>query len=184
MASAATFLVDTPERLRALADPLRQRLLQQFIEPRTVAQAAKRLQVPLTRLYHHVDQLLAAGLIRVVAEQRKRATIERTFQAVARRFAVSPTAIGEGGEVPERADIVRAALEEALAEASSRHGTLRLLRTRRRLSVAAREKLEAAIADWLDQHEDEDEPEVELVMMSVEQAENDVTMGVHAFPRL
>ena len=182
--AAAAFLIDTPERLRAIADPLRQRLLHQFAEPRTVAEAAKRLQLPLTRLYHHVDQLLAAGLVRVVAERRKRATVERSFQAVARRFAVSPAAIGEGEGVPERADIARAAIEEALADAASRPGTLRLLRTRRRLSVAAREKLEAAIADWLDRNEDEDEPEVELVLMAVEQAEDEAAVGVHAFPRL
>ena len=79
------FSVESAAQLRALSDPLRQRLLGAFAEPATVKAAAAALGAPVGRLYHHVDQLAAAGLIQVVSERRKRATTERTFQAVARR---------------------------------------------------------------------------------------------------
>src|ERR1700733_12536600 len=93
---AETFLVETAEQLRALSEPLRQRLLEQFVSGATIKQAAARLGQPPTRLYHHVDQLLAAGLIKVVSEEKRRSVIERTFQTAARRFAVSPSAFASG----------------------------------------------------------------------------------------
>jgi hypothetical protein len=94
------FLVDTPERLKALADPLRQRLLTAFVQqPGTVKAVAARLGEPVTKLYRHVDQLVAAGFLRVAEEQRRRGVIERTFEATAFRFVVAPA-----GSAIERAE--------------------------------------------------------------------------------
>jgi predicted transcriptional regulator len=75
MIEAGTFLIETPEQLRAVADPLRQRLLQAFAEPKPIRQAAADMGESLTKLYRHVDQLLAAGLIRVAREERRRAVM-------------------------------------------------------------------------------------------------------------
>jgi predicted transcriptional regulator len=47
----------------------RQRILRELITPKPVKELAGCLGVPVTRLYYHVNQLLDAGLIRVV-EQR------------------------------------------------------------------------------------------------------------------
>src|SRR5207237_8808197 len=47
---ADTFLVETPEQLKALAEPLRQSLLEQFCQPATIKAAAAKLGVPVTRL--------------------------------------------------------------------------------------------------------------------------------------
>jgi len=169
-APAETFVVETPAQLRALSDPLRQRLLEQFAEGATVKQAAARLGEPATKLYHHVDQLLAAGLIRVVREEKRRSVIERTFAVAGRRFAVSPSAFAPG-ESPggERERIARAALEELLAGAADRPGAFRLLRTRVRLTGEGRERLEAELARLLQALDDPAAPAVDLVMLSARQ---------------
>jgi DNA-binding transcriptional ArsR family regulator len=164
----ATFLIETPEQLRAVADPLRQRLLQAFAEPRTVREVAGRLGEKVTKLYHHVDQLLAAGLVKVVREEKRRAVIERSFQVSARRFAVSPAAFGGGGESLDRkrTAIVRAGVEEMLAAASSEEGAFRLARVHARLSVAALERIEGEIARLVREAEDPAAPPVDLLLLS------------------
>jgi DNA-binding transcriptional ArsR family regulator len=165
-----TFLVETPEQLKALADPFRQRLLEQFARPATVKEAAARLGLPLTRLYHHVDLLLAAGLIRVAKEVKRRAVVERSFETVARRFAVSPAAFrGEGGRAGERGRIARANVEELLAGAEDAEGAFRLLRTRVPLSQAGREKLEAGLQRLLDELKEPGAPHVDMMMLSARQ---------------
>ncbi|WP_395613076.1 helix-turn-helix domain-containing protein [Allosphingosinicella sp.] len=168
--SAATFLVETPEQLKALADPLRQSLLEQFCKPATIKQAAAKLEVPVTRLYHHVDQLLAAGLIRVAREEKRRAVSERFFEAVARRFAVSPSAFGgEGSPADERGRIARAYLEEVLAGGDAGEGAFRLMRTKARLTDEGRARLENEIARLLKELTDPDAPLIDLMMVGVRQ---------------
>ena len=170
-AVADTFLVETPEQLKALAEPLRQSLLEQFCEPATIKQAAARLGVPVTRLYHHVDQLLAAGLIRVAREEKRRAVSERFFQAVARRFAVNPSAFGgDGSRADERGRIARAYLEELLAVGDAGEGAFRLMRTRARLTDAGRARLESEIARLLQELADPDAPLVDLMLIGMREA--------------
>lgn len=167
-----TFVVETPAQLRALSDPLRQRLLEQFAEGATVKQAAERLGEKLTKLYHHVDQLHAAGLIRVIREEKKRATVERTFRTAARRFAVSPSAFAGGagpGAAGERERLARAAVEELLAGADRGPGAFRLLRTRVGLTDAGRERLETELARLLRELNDPEAPPVDLLMLSARQ---------------
>ena len=165
-----TFLIDTPEQLKALAEPLRQSLLEQFCRPATIKQAAGRLGIPVTRLYHHVDQLLATGLIRVAREEKRRAVSERFFQAVARRFVVSPTAFGGGSRIDERGRIARAYLEELLAGGEAGEGAFRLLRTRARLTDEARVTLEEEIARLLQELADPDAPLIDLMMVGMRQS--------------
>ena len=51
-------------QIKALANPLRQQILELMIEaPITTKQVADRLGEKPTKLYHHVDTLEAAGLI-------------------------------------------------------------------------------------------------------------------------
>ena len=50
--------------------PIRGMILRRLKEPRTVADLAALLDVPITRLYHHVNRLVDAGLIRVVATRQ------------------------------------------------------------------------------------------------------------------
>jgi len=69
------------EQVRALAHPLRLRLLELFArQPRTAKQAAQVLGEPPTRLYHHVAALERAGLIRLKETRQNRGTTEKYYE--------------------------------------------------------------------------------------------------------
>lgn len=74
------------EQIRILADPLRLRMLEAFGAERTTKQVADLLEEKPTRLYHHVDALEGAGLIRLTRTARKRGTTEKYYRAVAESF--------------------------------------------------------------------------------------------------
>jgi DNA-binding transcriptional ArsR family regulator len=76
-------------QIRAIADPLRIRMLQLFAEePLTTKQVADRLGEKPTRLYNHARALEQAGLIRLVRTRQNRGTTERYLEAVGSRFEV------------------------------------------------------------------------------------------------
>src|SRR5215510_15903501 len=78
--------------LRALAHPLRLRMLELFAEaPRTTKQVADLLGEPPTRLYHHVAALERAGLLRLRETRKNRGTVEKWYEAIARSFDQPPT---------------------------------------------------------------------------------------------
>jgi DNA-binding transcriptional ArsR family regulator len=72
------------------AHPIRGTILRRLKEPRTVADLAELLDVPITRLYHHVNRLIDAGLIQAVATRQVAAVTERRYQTVAQRFGAGP----------------------------------------------------------------------------------------------
>src|SRR5215831_19283708 len=77
--------------LRALAHPLRLRLVELFAEaPRTTKQIADLLGEPPTRLYHHVAALERAGLLRLKETRQNRGTVEKWYEAIARSFDPPP----------------------------------------------------------------------------------------------
>jgi DNA-binding transcriptional ArsR family regulator len=81
-------------QVRALANPLRLRILAEFAAgPHTTKQVAVALGENPTRLYHHVETLAAVGLIELKETRAKRGTVERYYQAIAPRFAVGPSAL-------------------------------------------------------------------------------------------
>jgi DNA-binding transcriptional ArsR family regulator len=152
-----TFMLDSPEQLKAISDPFRQQLIGAFVQPATAKDAAKRLEVPVGRLYHHLDQLEAAGLIKVVAERRRRGAVERTFQAVARRFAVSADALGGGDHGQARESIARVALDELLAAYPPQGAEeLHVARTRVNLTPAALARFELHLETILKEFASED----------------------------
>ena len=70
------------DQVRALAHPLRLRLLELFARgARTAKQAAQVLGEPPTRLYHHVAALERAGLIRLKETRQNRGTTEKYYEA-------------------------------------------------------------------------------------------------------
>ncbi|NNF02925.1 MAG: winged helix-turn-helix transcriptional regulator [Rhodothermales bacterium] len=108
------------EQVRLLSDPLKLKLIQAFAEgPKTARDIAEDTGEKLTKLYRHIDALLDAGLIHITNEEQKRGTVERTFEAVARRFEVDHAlfADGETDLAPIR-DVIRAGEEELLAALS------------------------------------------------------------------
>src|SRR5688572_18405760 len=89
----------------------RQRLLGLFSEPMTVKAAAAQLGTPPGRLYHHLDRLLAEGLIRQVGERRIRGAVERTFMAAATAPQVASARLRL---TPERAALLKHRLHDLL----------------------------------------------------------------------
>src|SRR3954454_7526125 len=75
------------ETLRALGDPTRVRILETMVQrqdpPWSVKELAAALGVPQTRLYHHVEQLLAHDLVRAVERRVVSGIIETRYRVTA-----------------------------------------------------------------------------------------------------
>ena len=80
--------LDDLDLMAEVTHPIRGPILRRLKQPRTVAQLAELLDVPITRLYHHVNRLTDAGLIHVVATRQVAAVTERRYQTVAQSFGV------------------------------------------------------------------------------------------------
>ena len=90
-------------QIRALADPLRLRMLGAMIDqPRTTKQVAELLGEKPTKLYHHVEALERVGLVRLVDTRPKRGTVEKYYQSVATLFQVGPSVFAPGAESATR----------------------------------------------------------------------------------
>ena len=76
------------EMIDEMTHPMRSRILNRLRQPRSVAEVAAELDVPVTRLYHHVKRLEELGLIAVVATRRAAVVTERQYRNVAREFRV------------------------------------------------------------------------------------------------
>lgn len=111
-------VVTAPEQLRALADPLRSTLLELLLErAATVNEMARAADRPKSSVAYHVNQLVDAGLLRVVRTRRVRAIEERFYGRVARTYYVGALSRAEDKQVVSRIN----ALAEAAAEAAAAH---------------------------------------------------------------
>ncbi|MCL4559467.1 MAG: helix-turn-helix domain-containing protein [Chloroflexi bacterium] len=82
-----TLLLTNLDQVKALADPLRLRILEILAgQPQTTKQVARQLGEKPTRLYHHVELLEDVGLVRLVETRPNRGTIEKYYQSVAASF--------------------------------------------------------------------------------------------------
>ncbi len=70
----------------------------------TVADIARVTREPMSKLYHHVDVLLDAGLIQVVRRLKKRGTEERFLRAVAKDFSVDDALFLFGAQADQGID--------------------------------------------------------------------------------
>ena len=69
------------QELRALAHPLRLRLLEEFAgQARTTMQVAAAMGEPPTRLYHHVNALERAGILKLARTRQVRGTTEKYYE--------------------------------------------------------------------------------------------------------
>ncbi len=89
--------IDTVEELRALADPVRLAILSALdtqvpggeLPVRSVKELAQQLGEPQTKLYRHVKQLEAAGLIEVAATRMVSGILEQRYRARQRDLRLS-----------------------------------------------------------------------------------------------
>ena len=97
------------DQVRALADPLRVRMLGAFAaEERTTRQVAELLGEKPTRLYHHLKSLAAAGLVKKTRTRRNRGTVETYYRAVAGAFRADPALFAPPGTSEAAAEVATA----------------------------------------------------------------------------
>lgn len=88
--------VDTPERMKAVADPTRSLILDLVLErSMSVSDLAARIGRSKGTLAHHVLTLVDAGLLKVVRVRKVRAVEERFYGRVARTMAFPGHPSGE-----------------------------------------------------------------------------------------
>jgi len=191
-------IIDDLDQLKALADPLRQRLLTAFCcRPATTKQVAERLGEKPTRLYHHVDLLEKAGLIELVETRPNRGTLEKYYLTSARQFVVDHqllrTAAGEDEAALEGQRLLINMLQTTLNEARHRFDPaaigqqeqgqpVMLAQTELRLTQSQARALMDRFCDWLEsccdgESQDEDEAiyKLTLAMFPVRQEQSQET---------
>jgi len=116
-AGAPTLQANVAE-LRALAHPLRLRIMELFAEsPKTTKRVAELLGEPPTRLYHHVAALERAGLIRLKETRKNRGTVEKWYQAISRTLGSAPDGARKRGEnVASKRAVAMTVLEQSRRE--------------------------------------------------------------------
>lgn len=83
------FWLESTEHFDLLGDATRLEIIELLIAPASVAELAERMSVPRTRLYHHVNLLEQAGLIRVVDTRQSGVQVEKIYQVAALSFRPS-----------------------------------------------------------------------------------------------
>jgi DNA-binding transcriptional ArsR family regulator len=116
-------VITAPAQLRAIADPLRDTILDLLLErAATVSELAAAVKRPKSTVAHHVNVLVAAGMLRVVRTRRVRAIEERCYGRTARLFYVG--IVNRPGEDPTT--VHANALSVAAAESLPAHEADRL----------------------------------------------------------
>lgn len=169
-------VVREPERMAALLDPLRLRILGALAdEPDSSTGIAARLGEARQKVNYHVRALEGAGFLELHEERRKGNCIERIVRTTARRWVLDTDALGELGADPDAvgdrfsaaylialaARAVRdvGALERGATEAGKRLATVSL-QTEVRLGSPADlaafvDDLAGAVSDVVRRHHDE-----------------------------
>jgi DNA-binding transcriptional ArsR family regulator len=81
--------LETIEQMRAIADQLRQRIMQELLpEPRTVTQVAEVLGLAPAKVHYHVRELERVRLVKLVFTREKGGILEKYYQPVARNLFV------------------------------------------------------------------------------------------------
>lgn len=89
------FEIDDAETFEMLVDPIRVEMIERLFDPASVTELAEAMNVPRTRLYHHVRLLEQAGMIRVVQTRRRGAIPEKIYQAAAKTYTPSQRFLAE-----------------------------------------------------------------------------------------
>jgi DNA-binding transcriptional ArsR family regulator len=120
--------VDSPQQMKALADPIRHRILGIIqTRPATAKQIADRLKMPPGTIGHHLQVLQTAGLAQVVAKRLVRGIVAKYYTRTARIFTYNfPDDVT--GKVPTLVRFLTDARDE-LAETLVEGGTDLLVKT-------------------------------------------------------
>lgn len=94
-------LISDVETLKAISDPLRLRMLEAMVarsdDAWSVKELARALDVPATRLYHHVELLVEVDLLRAAEQRVVSGIIETRYRIAALSLRLDPALVGAGG---------------------------------------------------------------------------------------
>ena len=160
-----TFKIKDLDKIRLLSDPLKLQLIQAFADgDKTTKQVAADLGESVTKLYRHVDALHEAGLLVITSEKQKRGTIERTFQAVAKRFEADPMLFADQDDEESTnaaRDMLRVVEDEILAalahDSDQDEKESVLMRLRCKASPAHISGLRDLLNEWIETVQNDDD---------------------------
>lgn len=118
-----TMYLDTPAQIKALAHPMRLRIVEALGQDcRTNQQLAAALGEPASKTHFHVLELHRAGLINIAAQTPKGGVLEKYYRAAARRFQLGPKLSRQGNAriIEATLDAARAAFADAPAAAQAK----------------------------------------------------------------
>ena len=118
--TAEVFKIEDIEVFDVLNSAFRQQIMRRLQEPKSVKQIAHEMDVPVTRLYYHVNRLADSGVIEVVEERKSGAMIEKLYRTAARAFAPGPGLLKGGHDPAELARVAAGVvLDQARADAEA-----------------------------------------------------------------
>jgi DNA-binding transcriptional ArsR family regulator len=176
---AEVFEIDDADTFEMLSDPTRVELIERLFEPATVSELAEAMDVPRTRLYHHMRLLEEARVIRVVQTRRRGAIPEKVYQLKAKNYRPSDRLLAEYPPrhaaaamvdpilSTTRADIIRSATEgrfDFTRDPRRRQGMV--ARTLLALTPERRHQFITELKELLERYEDDD-PDGELVAATI-----------------
>ena len=83
-------VLDDPDRVAALANPIRVAILEALRAPNSAAGVAREIAETRQKTNYHVKALLDAGLVKPAGERRRGNFVEQLYQSVAPSFVVAP----------------------------------------------------------------------------------------------
>jgi DNA-binding transcriptional ArsR family regulator len=138
--------LDTPERLKAVAEPVRALILDLVLERgMSVTDLAARIGKPKGTLAHHVGVLLDAGLLKVVRVRKVRAVEERFYGRVARTMVFPDS---DHDELPFVAEATAEANFELMAQDCPGGFTLRHARLPREVAEEWNARMQAIALEF------------------------------------
>lgn len=88
---ADRFVVERLDQLRAIADPLRSRILEQLARrPMTMTQLGEVFGETTAKIHYHVRELEKYGFLRLVEKRERGGVLEKYYRAVAREITLAP----------------------------------------------------------------------------------------------
>ncbi|MER5635407.1 winged helix-turn-helix domain-containing protein [Kitasatospora sp. NPDC002227] len=138
--------VDSPAQHKALAHPLRQRLLLALSgRSATISQLAVGFDAQKGTVAHHLKVLREAGLVHVAETRQVRGGTEQYYRRTPRRVAMSPTDPAEAGSAVAIFSAVSAEYAAAPREPAPPALTLRHLRLTRAQAARLAAELDALV---------------------------------------
>lgn len=172
--------IDTEAQLEALGSPMRMRILSAARNPRSVREIAEALDVPVTRLYYHVNLLHEVGFLDVVHTRKSGARLEKLYRIVGKSIVVGPDLANNAQDPAITARALAAVvLEPAVLEAETAiirrlaEGPGQRIDLGRSLAVlspdevlAISDKIEAIVREYLADHNESDHPEAQTYALT------------------